>query len=147
MVPSSGAGPDAFSPACFPGRLCEYAPGVALAEDFQRVVDSLPPDWSHLQFDLRIEDEDRYVEAATILVQVNAQGYGKHDWHWRILVARTFGHAAAPETVRGTLAVIDDLGITGEIAVREVRSGRVEVTQMWGRPESVRQEFRRRRAQ
>jgi hypothetical protein len=120
---------------------------MALAEEFQTIVDSLPPDWSHLQFDLRISDEDRYIEAATILVQVNAQGYGKHDWHWRILVAREFGHAAAAETVRGTLALLDDLRIDGEIAVREVRSGRVEVTQMWGRPESVRQEFRRRRAQ
>jgi hypothetical protein len=120
---------------------------VGLAEDFQRIVDSLPPDWSHLEFDLRIDDEDRYIEAATIVVQVNAQGYGKHDWHWRVLVAREFGHAAAPETVRGTLKVLDDLGIGGEIAVREIRSGRVEVTQMWGRPESVRQEFRRRRAQ
>jgi len=120
---------------------------VPLPDDFQRIVDSLPPDWSHLEFDLRIDDEDRYIEAATIVVQVNAQGYGKHDWHWRVLVAREFGHAAAPETVRGTLKVLDDLGIGGEIAVREIRSGRVEVTQMWGRPESVRQEFRRRRAQ
>ena len=120
---------------------------MPLAADFQTITESLPPDWSHLQFDLRIDDEDRYIEAATIVVQVNAQGYGKHDWHWRILVAREFGHAAAPETVRGTLKVLDDLGIGGEIAVREIRSGRVEVTQMWGRPESVRQEFRRRRAQ
>jgi hypothetical protein len=31
--------------------------------------------------------------------------------------------------------------------VREVRSGRVEVVQMWGRPYSVRDEFRRIRAQ
>jgi hypothetical protein len=31
--------------------------------------------------------------------------------------------------------------------VREVRSGRVEVVQMWGRPESARQEFRRLRSQ
>ena len=120
---------------------------MGLADDFQLIVDSLPPDWTHLQFDLRIDDEDRYVEAATMLVQVNAQGYGKHDWHWRVLVAREFGHAAAAETVRGTLSILDDLRIGGEIAVREVRSGRVEVTQMWGRPESVREEFRRRRVQ
>ncbi len=120
---------------------------MGLAAEFQTVVDSLPPDWSHLQLDLRILDEGRYVEAATILVQINAQGYGKHDWHWRVRVAREFGHAAAPETVRGTLQILDDLGIDGEMAVREVRSGRIEVTQMWGRPESVRQEFRRRRAQ
>ncbi len=31
--------------------------------------------------------------------------------------------------------------------MREARSGRVEVVQMWGRPESVREEFKRIRAQ
>ena len=45
------------------------------------------------------------------------------------------------------LALLDDEGIVGELVLREVRSGRVEVVQMWGRPESVRQEFARRRAQ
>jgi len=147
MGPSSCHEAASFSAGGLPGRLCEYAPRMALADEFQAIVDSLPPDWSDLEFDLRIADEDRYIEAATMLVQVNAQGYGKHDWHWRILVAREFGHAAAAETVHGTLKLLDNAGIDGEIAVREVRSGRVEVTQMWGRPESVRQEFRRRRAQ
>ena len=47
----------------------------------------------------------------------------------------------------GTLALLDDQGIEGEMVAREARSGRVEVTQMWGRPESVRQEFARRRSQ
>jgi hypothetical protein len=120
---------------------------VALADEFEKVVDSLPPDWTGLELDLRIADEDRYIEAATILVQINAMPYSRHDWHWRIRAANGFGHAAAAETVRGTLALLDDQGIEGELAVREVRSGRVEVTQMWGRPESVRQEFRKRRAQ
>ena len=120
---------------------------MALAEDFDRIVASLPPDWTHLELDLRIQDEERYVEAATILVQINAQPYSRHDWHWRLPAAREFGHAAAPETVHGTLALMDEQGIAGEMELREVRVGRVEVTQMWGRPESVRQEFRRRRAQ
>jgi hypothetical protein len=120
---------------------------MALAEHFQAVVDSLPPDWTHLELDMRIFDEDRYVEAATLLTQINAMPYSKHDWHWRLRVAHEFGHAAAAETVRGTLALLDNLGIEGELAVREARSGRVEVVQMWGRPESVRQEFRRRRVQ
>jgi hypothetical protein len=120
---------------------------VPLADDFDRVVASLPPDWTYMTLDLRIFDEERYVEAASILVQINAQPYSKHDWHWRLPVAREFGHAAAPETVHGTLRVLDELGIDGELAQRDVRVGRVEITQMWGRPESVRQEFRRRRAQ
>lgn len=120
---------------------------MGLADDFQRVVDSLPPDWTALELDLRIFDEGRYIEAASLMVQINAMPYSEHDWHWRIRSAHGFGHAAAPETVRGTLSLLDDLGIEGELAVREARSGRVEVTHMWGRPESVRQEFRRRRAQ
>ena len=120
---------------------------MALAEDFQRVVESLPPDWTALELDLRIFDEERYIEAATLLTQINAMPYSQHDWHWRLRVAHEFGHAAAAPTVRGTLALLDSQRIRGELALREVRSGRVEVTQMWGRPESVRQEFRRRRAQ
>jgi hypothetical protein len=119
---------------------------MPLADQFQEIVDSLPSDWTDLEFDLRVQ-EDRYIDAATVLVQVNAQPYSNHDWHWRIMVAHQFGHAAAAPAVHGTLALLDDQGIPGELALREVRTGRVETTQMWGRPESVRQEFRRIRAQ
>jgi hypothetical protein len=120
---------------------------VALADDFQRMLDSLPPDWTQAHLDLRIFDEDRYIEAATLLAQINAMPYSRHDWHFTIHVARDFGHHAAAETVRGTFALLDNDGIEGEMVLRGARAGRVEVTQMWGRPESVRQEFRRRRAQ
>jgi hypothetical protein len=120
---------------------------VPFAEDFQTVLASLPPDWTHLQFDLRIEEEDRYVELAPIVAQVNAWPLSKADHHWRFNVAHVFGHAAAPETVHGTLAILDGLGIHGEIDVREVRAGRVPVEPTWGRPESVRRELQRRYAQ
>jgi hypothetical protein len=120
---------------------------VPLAEDFQRIVDSLPPDWSALQFDLRINEEDRYVELAPIVSEVNAWPLSKADAHWRYNVAREFGHAAAPESVRGNLGKLDSEGITGEIRVRQVRSGRVPVEPMWGRTESVRREFATRYAQ
>ena len=119
----------------------------ALADTFQELVDSLPDDWTDIELDLRIFDESRYVDAAVLVVTCNAQPYSRHDWHWRILVAHRFGHAAAPSAVRTALKLLDEAGIDGEIAVREVRTGRVEVQQMWGRPESVRQEFRRTRAQ
>jgi hypothetical protein len=120
---------------------------MGLADTFQEIVDSLPDDWTDLELDLRIHDESRYIEAAVYVVTCNAQPYSKHDWHWRLLVAHRFGHAAAAPATHGTLKLLDDAGITGELALREVRSGRVEVVQMWGRPESVRREFRRTRAQ
>jgi hypothetical protein len=120
---------------------------MALADTFQAVLDSLPDDWTDLELDVRIFDETRYVDACVYLSTVNAQPYSKHDWHWAILVAHRFGHAAAAPAVHGALKLLDEAGFEGELQVREVRSGRVEVVQMWGRPESVRQEFRKIRAQ
>lgn len=120
---------------------------MRLADRFAELVDALPSDWTDLELDLRIEDETRYVEAATLLVTVNAQPYSVADWHFQIRVANGFGHAAAEPTVRGTLALLDEAGLTGELALREMRSGRSDVVQMWGRPESVREEFRKLRSQ
>jgi hypothetical protein len=119
---------------------------VGLSDDFQELLDSLPQDWTDIVCDLRIVDEDLYVDAAVLMTQVNAQPYSHADWHWRINVAHSFGHAAAAETVKGTLALLDEQGIEGELIVRHVEQGRTEVVQMWGRPESVRREFRARRA-
>jgi len=122
---------------------------MGLAADFQLVLDSMPPDWTDLELDLRIDDESRYVDTAVALSQVNAQPYNHPlagEWQWRLLVAHSFGHAAAAETVKGVLAKLDAEGVSGEMQLREVREGRSEVVQMWGRPESVREEFRQRRS-
>ena len=118
---------------------------MALADQFQEILDSLPDDWTDLTLDMRLPDEERYIDAATILTQVNAQPYSKADWHWRINVAHTFGHAAAAPTVKGTLALLDQEGIAAELVLRDFREGMAEIRQLWGRPESVRQEFRRSR--
>jgi ABC-type transporter lipoprotein component MlaA len=120
---------------------------ATLAERFNQIVESLPSDWTGLQIDLRIDQEDRYVEAAVIVAQVNGQPYSKASWHWRIPVAHSFGHAAAPDAVHGVLVQLDASGFTGDLAVYGVREGRVEVVPMWGRPQSVRDEFARRRSQ
>lgn len=119
---------------------------MSLAGDFQELLDALPADWTDLEFDLRIDDEDRYVDTAVTLSQVNAQPYSRADWHWRLLVANTFGHAAAAESVMGILVKLDREGVTGVMRLREVREGRAEVVPTWGRPESVREELRRRRS-
>jgi hypothetical protein len=119
---------------------------MPLADTFQEIVDSLPSDWTDLEVDLRVQ-EDRYIDAASLLVTCNAQPYSRHDWHFRLIVAHNFGHAAAAETVHGTLKLLDDAGIAGELVLRDIRTGRHEVVPEWGRPESFRREFRRIRAQ
>ena len=81
-----------------------------------------------------------------MLSQINAQPYSRADWHWRINVAHNFRHAAAAETVHGVLGKLDTESIEGELRVRAAQEGRAEEVQMWGRPESVRREFRQRRS-
>ena len=120
---------------------------MSLAAAFQEIVDSLPDDWTDLELDLRIADETRYVDAAVFLVVANAQPYSKHDWHWRLLVAHRFGHAAAVPAVHMALGLLDRAGIDGELALREVREGRVPVEPLWGRPYTVREELREINAQ
>ena len=134
--------PGCEAPGLSVGRLAS----MSLAADFKQVLDSLPPDWTDLEVDLRIEDEGQYIDTAVALSQVNAQPYSEADWHWRLLVAHSFGHAAAAESVAGVMKKLDSEGVSGEMRVREVREGRSEVVQMWGRPESVREEFRQRRS-
>ncbi len=119
---------------------------MPLADDFQAILDSLPSDWTDLEIDVRVQ-EDRYVDAAVLMVTCNAQPYSNHDWHFHFIVAHHFGHATSAPTVHGTLKLLDQAGIQGELKVRNVRVGRAEVQPLWGRPESVRQEFRKIRAQ
>ena len=122
---------------------------MALAQTFSDIVESLPDDWTDLELDLRLADEEQYVEAAVHLVQCNAQNHSRNPdgWHWRLIVAHRFGHAAAPSVVHQTLKLLDDDGIAGELVVRGVREGRVEVNHWWGRPDSVKREFHKLRAQ
>ena len=119
---------------------------MCIRDSFSEIVDSLPADWTDIQIDLRIADEDRYIDAAIPMTQINAQPYSQADWHWRINVAKDFGHGAPAGTVSWVLGMLDAQGIEGELVVRDVNEGRAEVVQMWGRPESVREEFRSRRS-
>jgi hypothetical protein len=116
---------------------------MSLAETLNQIIAPLPDDWTDLELDLRIFDEARYVDAAIVLVTCNAQPYSKYDWHWRLVLAHRFGHGASVQAAHLALTLLDDAGIDGELALREVRTGRAEVMQMWGRTESVRQEFKK----
>lgn len=119
---------------------------MPFGESFEEIVRALPRDWTDMQLDLRLADEERYVDASVPMTQINAQPYSEAEWHWRINVANGFGHGAAPETVAWVLQMLDRQGIDGELIVRDLNEGRAEVEQMWGRPESVRREHRQRRS-
>ena len=85
---------------------------MSLTETFDEIVAPLPDDWTDLEFDLRIFDESRYVDAAILMVTCNAQPYSKHDWHWRVLVAHRFGHGASVPAVQLAMRLLEDAGST-----------------------------------
>ena len=116
-----------------------------IMEKVHEIVAGLPADWTDMQLDFRLADERRYIDASILMTQINAQPYSEADWHWRINAANGFGHGASAETVAWVLDMLDRQGIGGELIVRDINQGRAEVVQMWGRPESVREEFRARR--
>src|SRR5215218_3942130 len=105
---------------------------MSLADTFEEIVDSLPDDWTDLELDLRIFDETRYVDAAVYLVTCNAQPYSRHDWHFRLLVAHRFGHAASKPATHAALKLLDQAQIPGEMVVRQVRIGRAPPEPQWG---------------
>ena len=105
---------------------------MALADTFQEIVDSLPDDWTDLEFDLRILDERRYVDASLMLVPVQPAA---------LLQARLALARARRPPLRArrrrcppcttSLKLLDEAEIAGELAVREVRErprrGRADV--------------------
>ena len=87
-----------------------------------------------MELDLRVE-EDRYIDAATL----------DRPGQRRSRTPTTTGTGASssptssatppprpPCTARS--ALLDEAGIRGELKLRDYRTGRVETTQMWGRP-------------
>src|SRR5438128_2747817 len=64
---------------CREGDGGSLAPPMGLADTFDSIVSSLPGDWTDLEIDLRLADENRYIDAAVYLVTCNAQPYSQHD--------------------------------------------------------------------
>ena len=90
--------------------MSSIAPIMPLADTFQEIVDSLPSDWTDLELDLRVQ-EDRYIDAATLLVHVQRAA---------LLAATTgTGGSSSPTSSatprprppsHGTLKLLDDAG-------------------------------------
>ena len=118
---------------------------MPLADTFQEILDSLPSDWTDLELDLRVE-EDRYVDAASLVVTCNAQPYSRNDWHWRLIVAHHFG---TPPRRRpsGHPQLLDDAGSPARApCARSARAAPRCIPDLGLRWKSYRQEFRRLRS-
>jgi hypothetical protein len=96
------------------------APGPAAAQ-WDGLLSSLPPDWSHLLAQIDLDSSD-YVERAALLMSQANPRLAEGRWSFYFRCARRYGYGVAPEMARRCFARLDEEGITGRISVVQVVS-------------------------
>jgi hypothetical protein len=99
---------------------------LKLADAWRAAIASLPPDWSDVYAEVRLESTDFLEEAALLLSPVNPARYGGPTG-FRFRSARRFGYGAAPEMVTRCLERCDEQSITGEVEILRALSDTVPV--------------------
>jgi hypothetical protein len=97
-----------------------------LAQAWADALDGLPPDWSDLYAEVRLDSTDFLERAALLLSPLNPARYGGPAG-FRFRCARRFGYGTAPQVVARYLGRCDEEGITGEIEILRVLSDTVPV--------------------
>ena len=120
---------------------------MGLAADFEQVLDALPSDWTDLEVDLRIDDESRYVDTAVALSRSTPGPTRRRTGTGACWSPKLRPRRRAPRRLLGVLETPRRgrrrrRASCGARGARGPRRGRADV----GRPESVREEFRQRRA-
>lgn len=88
----------------------------SLAEDWQEMVDALPPDWSHALVRLTLGSSDYVDRAALLLAPANPQLVDGRST-LQIRAANTVGYGIASEMLRRCLERLDHEAITGRIEI------------------------------
>jgi hypothetical protein len=87
-----------------------------LKDAWERALAALPPDWSDVYAEVRLDSTDFLERAALLLAPVNPARYGGPTG-FRFRCARTFGYGASPGMVARCLERCDDEGITGAVEI------------------------------
>ena len=86
------------------------------AEEWQELVDALPPDWSHALIRLTLDSSDYVDRAALLLAPANPQLVDGRST-LQIRVANQVGYGVASEMLRRCLERLDHEAITGRIEI------------------------------
>ena len=87
-----------------------------LADAWEQTLAALPPDWSDIYAEVRLDSTDFLERAALLLSPLNPARYGG-ETGFRFRCARAFGYGASPEMVRRCLERCDDERITGGVEI------------------------------
>jgi hypothetical protein len=94
---------------------------ATLREQWERALAGVPPDWSDLYAEVRLDSTDYVERAALLLAPVNPARYGGAAG-LRFRSAHHFGYGVSPEMAARCLERCDNDGLTGEVEVLRVLS-------------------------
>jgi len=89
---------------------------TSLRAAWEQALSSLPPDWTDLYAELRLDSTDYVERAALLLAPTNPARYGGSN-ALRFRCARRFGYGVSAEMAGRCLARCDEEGITGTIEI------------------------------
>jgi len=97
-----------------------------LSDVWETGVAALPPDWSDVYAEVRLDSTDFLERAALLLSPLNPARYGGPTG-FRFRCARTFGYGTAPQVVARCFERCDEEGITGEVEILRALSDTMPV--------------------
>lgn len=93
---------------------------MSLAEEFQQAVADQAPDWSDMQFDLRLHDELLFDQARLLMAPAQlARKAGERDL-FTFRVSRVRGYGAHAPLAEACLAKLDAANIAADLELRRV---------------------------
>jgi hypothetical protein len=92
-----------------------------LRDEWEQALATLPPDWSDLYAEVRLDSTDYLERGALMLAPVNPARYGGRTG-LRFRCARTFGYGVSPDMAARCLERCDEEGITGNVEILRVLS-------------------------
>jgi len=87
-----------------------------LRVQWERALAALPPDWSDIYAEVRLDSTDYLERAALLLAPLNPASYGPGA-ALRFRCAHHFGYGVSPEMAGRCFERCDNEGITGEVAI------------------------------
>ena len=88
----------------------------SLQAEWEQAIAALPPDWSDLYAELRLDSTDYLERAALLMAPVNPARYGGATG-FRFRCARRFGYGVSPEMASRCLQRCDEEAITGRVEI------------------------------
>lgn len=94
-----------------------------LVTAWDRLIERLPADWSHLLVEVELQREDPYEPVATIVSALNPQRCDTRT-AFRFRAGRDFGYGASTQMARHCLDQLDEARVEGRLHLLEMLSQR-----------------------